>query len=251
MPSGELIRRAARQPRTPPIRCGASFRMRLTVIVDRAQGAARGAAVVAFAPPVLMPRFARDSLLEGDGFESPVPQQIRSRFRESSHFSRFDGLATRNRKFESISLQRRVGCELNLAIRPCSPVGAPAALAAGDHYREMAGKLRELARLARTPGIRTTRRSREAVRPARRSSRPPATLGNSASRPPRRHGRRRGFRTRHGTADLGRRLVLARAFIDDRPQQIVPGPGEIFDLGGQLGPYPRVLLAASAGTAIR
>jgi hypothetical protein len=31
---------------------------------------------------------------------------------------------------------------------------APAALAAGDHYREMAGKLRELARLARMPGIR-------------------------------------------------------------------------------------------------
>jgi hypothetical protein len=31
---------------------------------------------------------------------------------------------------------------------------APAALAAGDHYREMAGRLRELARLARMPGIR-------------------------------------------------------------------------------------------------
>src|SRR5580704_1923115 len=31
------------------------------------------------------------SPLERDGFESPVPQQIRSRFRESSHFSH-DGL---------------------------------------------------------------------------------------------------------------------------------------------------------------
>ena len=34
-------------------------------VADRAQGAARGAAVAAFAPPVLIPRFARDSLLEG------------------------------------------------------------------------------------------------------------------------------------------------------------------------------------------
>ena len=32
-----------------------------------------------------------DLRLEGDGFEPPVPQQIRSRFRESSHFS-YDGL---------------------------------------------------------------------------------------------------------------------------------------------------------------
>src|ERR1700724_3531374 len=36
-------------------------------------------------------RFACDSPLEGDGFEPPVPQQIRSRFRESDHFSH-DGL---------------------------------------------------------------------------------------------------------------------------------------------------------------
>jgi hypothetical protein len=35
------------------------------------------------------------------------------------------------------------------------PLGAPpAALAVGDHYREVAGKLRELARLARTAGMR-------------------------------------------------------------------------------------------------
>src|SRR3984893_13944819 len=46
-------------------------------------------------PPLPRPtcwiQFAVDSLLEGDGFESPVPHQIRSRFRESSHFSH-DGL---------------------------------------------------------------------------------------------------------------------------------------------------------------
>src|SRR5580692_10123346 len=41
--------------------------------------------------PTCWIQFAVDSLLEGDGFELPVPQQIRSRFRESSHFSH-DGL---------------------------------------------------------------------------------------------------------------------------------------------------------------
>src|SRR6202011_4756074 len=53
--------------------------------------------------------FAMDSALEGDGFELPVPQQIRSRFRASSPVShdRVDGLATRNRRFESVSFQRR------------------------------------------------------------------------------------------------------------------------------------------------
>ena len=50
--------------------------------------------------------FAHDSALEGDGFEPSVPQQIRSRFRESRVAWRFDRLATRNWKFESISLQR-------------------------------------------------------------------------------------------------------------------------------------------------
>ena len=63
------------------------------------------------APPAC--RFAHDSPLEGDGFEPSVPRQIRSRFRDSQpriHHG-FDGLANRNRKFESISLQRRVLCE--------------------------------------------------------------------------------------------------------------------------------------------
>src|SRR5580704_2997828 len=53
-------------------------------------------------------RFAIDSPVEGDGFELPVPQQIRSRFRASSPVSheRFDGLSTRNQRFESISLHQ-------------------------------------------------------------------------------------------------------------------------------------------------
>ena len=42
----------------------------------------------------------------------------------------------------------------------------PALLADGDHYREMAGKLRELARTTRSPGIR-----RELVDLARRYDR--------------------------------------------------------------------------------
>jgi hypothetical protein len=64
-------------------------------------------------------RFARDSPPEGDGFELPVPQQIRSRFRASSPVSheRFDGLSTRNQRFESISLQQRVA-------QTCDSVGA-------------------------------------------------------------------------------------------------------------------------------
>ncbi len=41
-----------------------------------------------------------------------------------------------------------------------------AALVDGDHYREMAGKLRELARLTRSPGVR-----RELVDLARRYDR--------------------------------------------------------------------------------
>ena len=46
-------------------------------------------------------RFAVDSPLEGDGFEPSVPQQICSRFLDSSPVSH-DGLATRNRKFRVV-----------------------------------------------------------------------------------------------------------------------------------------------------
>jgi hypothetical protein len=46
----------------------------------------------------------------------------------------------------------------------------PAALPYGDHYREMAARLRELALLTRSPGIRRELvRSGEAIRPSRRS----------------------------------------------------------------------------------
>jgi hypothetical protein len=43
---------------------------------------------------------------------------------------------------------------------------------------------------------------------------------------------------RRRTANLGRRLVLAQAFIDDLAQQIIFRPGEEFHFGDQLGPYP-------------
>jgi hypothetical protein len=35
---------------------------------------------------------------------------------------------------------------------------------------------------------------------------------------------------RHGTADLGRRLVLAETFVDNLAEQIVLGPSQILDL---------------------
>jgi hypothetical protein len=45
---------------------------------------------------------------------------------------------------------------------------------------------------------------------------------------------------RHRTPYLGRRLILSQSLIDHLPQQIVVGPGEIFDLGDELGPHPLV-----------
>jgi len=42
----------------------------------------------------------------------------------------------------------------------------------------------------------------------------------------------------HGTADLARRLVLAEPFVDNLAEQIVLGPGQILDLGDELGPHP-------------
>jgi hypothetical protein len=54
-------------------------------------------------------RFAVDSLLVGDGFEPSVPQQIRSDLGTAGPSPiTVDSLATRNWKFESISLQRGV-----------------------------------------------------------------------------------------------------------------------------------------------
>jgi hypothetical protein len=43
---------------------------------------------------------------------------------------------------------------------------------------------------------------------------------------------------RHFAPHFGGRLVLAQAFIDDLAQQIVAGPGEIFDLDRKLGLSP-------------
>jgi len=37
---------------------------------------------------------------------------------------------------------------------PIAPSEPPAQFAAGDHHREMAGRLRELARFTRSPGMR-------------------------------------------------------------------------------------------------
>ena len=41
-------------------------------------------------------------------------------------------------------------------------------------------------------------------------------------------------------AHLRSRLVLALTFIDHLPQQVVAGPGQIFDFGGELRPRRRL-----------
>jgi hypothetical protein len=46
------------------------------------------------------------------------------------------------------------------------------------------------------------------------------------------------LRVRYRTANLRGGLVLAQAFVDDLPQQIVLGPGKKLDLGDQLGADP-------------
>ena len=43
---------------------------------------------------------------------------------------------------------------------------------------------------------------------------------------------------RHGAADLGRRFVFAQTFIDDLAQQIVVGPGQVFDFGDEFRAHP-------------
>jgi hypothetical protein len=67
---------------------------------------------------------------------------------------------------------------LSRTLTPLAASAPPPLLADGDHYREMAGKVRELARTTRSPGMR-----RELVNLAkrydrRRSFRPPRPLGN-------------------------------------------------------------------------
>jgi putative oxidoreductase len=76
---------------------------------------------------------------------------------------------------------------------------------------------------------------RMVVAPRRRAS------SRLNSNPEQGAGRRRAqslVRMRHCAAHLRRRLVLAQTFVNHLPQQIVVGPGEIFDFGDQLGPHP-------------
>jgi hypothetical protein len=49
---------------------------------------------------------------------------------------------------------------------------------------------------------------------------------------------RSGFRMRHVTPHVPRRLVLAQPFIDDLAQEIILRPGQELDLGDQLRPHP-------------
>jgi hypothetical protein len=92
--------------------------------------------------PTCWIQFAVDSLLEGDGFESPVPQQIRSRFRESSHFSH-DGLTVSRPGTGSSnpSLQRGVWCEPHFLDQ-----GGPLGFAPGASRRDRRLGLRAPAR---------------------------------------------------------------------------------------------------------
>src|SRR5271166_5494619 len=52
--------------------------------------------------------------------------------------------------------------------------------------------------------------------------------------------RRIVFRVWHLAAQLRSRLVLALTFIDHLPQQVVAGPGQIFDFVGELRPRRRL-----------
>jgi hypothetical protein len=93
-------------------------------------------------------QFASDSPLEGDGFELPVPRAMQARLeakiagfgcmspsiicgccrwpsaKAQSEISEPNPYRARNRKFESISLQRRVRCKLDLG-KAGSPMRLP------------------------------------------------------------------------------------------------------------------------------
>ena len=43
---------------------------------------------------------------------------------------------------------------------------------------------------------------------------------------------------RHGAADLGRRFVLAQAFVDYLAKQVVLCPSQVFDIDHKLRAYP-------------
>jgi hypothetical protein len=59
--------------------------------------------------------FAHDSALEGDGFELSVPgrETVKPIVGDGTTSSKTEADLLRNRKFESISLQERVHCELD------------------------------------------------------------------------------------------------------------------------------------------
>jgi hypothetical protein len=61
-------------------------------------------------------KFAVDSPLEGDGFELSVPgrETVKPIVGDGTTSSKTEADLLRNRKFESISLQRRVNCEPDL-----------------------------------------------------------------------------------------------------------------------------------------
>ena len=48
----------------------------------------------------------------------------------------------------------------------------------------------------------------------------------------------RRFRVWRLAADLGGRLVFAQPLVDDLAQQVVVGPGQVFDFGDKIGPHP-------------
>jgi hypothetical protein len=88
--------------------------------------------------------FALDSSLEGDGFEPSVPQQIRSRFRDSSPVS-YDGLTVSRPGSETLNpAPYTSGSGANLTRSGCPPVvrvavGAIATDASSLWYGKTAG----------------------------------------------------------------------------------------------------------------
>jgi hypothetical protein len=64
------------------------------------------------------------------------------------------------------------------------------------------------------------------------------TPGHLNLRPFRPSGRCNRFRVRYRSADFGRRLVFAQAFVDDLAERVVVGPSQVFHLGDKLGPRP-------------
>ena len=60
-----------------------------------------------------------------------------------------------------------------------------------------------------------------------------ATIGKNRQKTTERRQARQVWGTSRRTS-----VALAQALIDHLPQQIVAGPGQIFDFGDEVGPYP-------------